>query len=189
MEEAGILSYRVVFFEFDEEGTFIGPEGYPSLALVTVGSHDLATLHGWWEGRDIDLKARHGLYPSDDEERHQREQREKERVALIDALVAAGLRRPEDLKATGLFCPELADAVHTFLARTRSGLAMVQLDDLTDETDQVNLPATTDEHPNWRRKQSLGLEELAADARVRTLADILNEARPSAWNRKSPNVC
>ena len=161
-------------------GAFIGPEAYPPLALATIGSHDLATLHGWWEERDIDLKARHGLYPSEDEERHQREQRAKERVALLDALAAAGLRRPEGLDATGPFCPELADAVHAFLARTRSGLAMVQLDDLTDETDQVNLPATTDEHPNWRRKQSLRLEELAADRRVRALADILNKARPPA---------
>jgi 4-alpha-glucanotransferase len=61
---------------------------------------------------------------------------------------------------------------------------MVQLDDLTDETDQVNLPATTDEHPNWRRKHSLSLEELAANRRVRALVDILKTVRPAASNRK-----
>ena len=188
MEAAGILSYRIVFFEFNEEGAFIGPEAYPALALATLGSHDLATLHGWWEERDIDLKAQHRLYPSQDEERHQREQRAKERVAFLEALEAAGLRRHEGMDATGPFRPELAEAVHDFLARTRSGLAMVQLDDLTDETDQVNLPATTDEHPNWRRKQSLSLEELAADRRVQALVDILKTVRPAVSNRKADNV-
>jgi 4-alpha-glucanotransferase len=188
MAAAGILSYRIVFFEFDEEGAFISPEAYPALALATIGSHDLATLHGWWEECDIDLKAQHRLYPSQDEELHQREQRAKERVAFLEALEAAGLRRHEGMDATGPFRPEIAEAVHEFLARTRSGLAMVQLDDLTAETDQVNLPATTDEHPNWRRKQSLSLEELAADRRVRALADILKEVRPAVWNRKAHNV-
>jgi 4-alpha-glucanotransferase len=188
MEAAGILSYRIVFFEFDEEGAFISPEAYPALALATSGSHDLATLHGWWEERDIDLKAQHRLYPSEEEEQHQREQRAKERVALLEALEAAGLRRHEGMDATGPFRPELAEAVHEFLARTRSGLVMVQLDDLTDESDQVNLPATTDEHPNWRRKQSLSWEELAADRRVRALADILKTVRPAVSNRKAHNV-
>ena len=78
--------------------------------------------------------------------------------------------------------------MHVFLARTRAGLAMVQLDDLTDERNQVNLPGTTDQHPNWRRKQSLGLEELAANPRVQALTHILNTARPSRSNRKSSNV-
>lgn len=57
---------------------------------------------------------------------------------------------------------------------------MAQLDDLTDEQDQVNLPATTDQYPNWRRKQSLSLEQLASDPRVQTLAGILNKARPTS---------
>ncbi len=187
MEAAGVLSYRVLFFEFDADGAFVQPQDYPPLALATPGSHDLATLRGWWEARDIELKSRHGLYPSADEERGQHKQRAKERVALLQALGAAGLGLP-DLDATGPFRPDLADAVHAFLARTRAGLAMVQLDDLTDERDQVNLPGTTDQHPNWRRKQSIGLEELSANPRVQALAHILNSARPSRSSRKSSDV-
>jgi 4-alpha-glucanotransferase len=187
MEVAGILSYRVLFFEFDADGAFVQPHGYPPLALATPGSHDLATLRGWWEAHDIKLKSRHGLYPSADEEQRQHEQRAKERVALLHALEAAGLGLP-DLDATGPFRSDLGDAVHAFLARTRAGLAMVQLDDLTDERDQVNLPGTTNQHPNWRRKQSLSLEELPTNPRVWALAHILNSARPPLSSRKSPNV-
>ena len=59
---------------------------------------------------------------------------------------------------------------------------------VTDERDQVNLPGTTDQHPNWRRKQSLSLEELSTNLRVRALAHILNSARPPRSSRKSPDV-
>ena len=70
------------------------------------------------------------------------------------------------------------EAVHRFLAQTRSAIAMVQIDELTDEPHQVNLPATTDQHPNWRRKQSLSLEELNGNPRVVALARIFRDARP-----------
>jgi 4-alpha-glucanotransferase len=59
---------------------------------------------------------------------------------------------------------------------------------VTEERDQVNLPGTTNQHPNWRRKQSLSLEEFSTNPRVRALAHILNSARPPLSSRKSPNV-
>jgi 4-alpha-glucanotransferase len=179
MSEAGILSYRVVFFECRGDGSFLGPEEYPALALSTIGSHDLATLRGWWEERDINLKEEKGLYPSEGEIRKQRHQRARERTHLTDALRKAGIDLPKDFDANSPYSAALADAVHEFLARTKSGLAVAQLDDLTDERDQVNLPATTDQYPNWRRKQSLLLEQLATDPRVQALAKILSKARPN----------
>ena len=64
MAEANILSYRVLFFEQEPEtGAFLPPSAYPALALAVVGSHDLPTLRGWWEGRDLDLKEQLGLFP------------------------------------------------------------------------------------------------------------------------------
>ena len=59
---------------------------------------------------------------------------------------------------------------------------------VTEERDQVNLPGTTNQHPNWRHKQSLSLEELLTNPRVRSLAHILNSARPPLSSRKSPDV-
>jgi 4-alpha-glucanotransferase/(1->4)-alpha-D-glucan 1-alpha-D-glucosylmutase len=37
----------------------------------------------------------------------------------------------------------------------------VNQEDLTGETEQQNLPATTWEHPNWRRKMRFAVEEFA----------------------------
>lgn len=177
MEAAGILSYRVVFFEQTEEGAFVAPDAYPPLALAVLGSHDLATLRGWWEARDIDLKASHGLYPDPDEEARQRAQREGERAALLHALQNSELLEQGEVGTEAPFGPHLAEAAHAFLARTRSGLAVAQIEDLLGEANQVNLPGTIHEHPNWRRKYSVPIEEIASDVRVRSVMEILGRTR------------
>ena len=71
----------------------------------------------------------------------------------------------------------LSRAAHAFLARTPSLLAMAQLDDLVGEADPVNVPATSDEHPNWRRRLSVTLEELSTHPSFRQGVAILREIR------------
>jgi 4-alpha-glucanotransferase len=72
---------------------------------------------------------------------------------------------------------QFAAAVHTYLARTHSLIALIQLDDITAETDQVNVPATSDERPNWRRRLSLSLEELASHSHFNELAHDFRRER------------
>jgi 4-alpha-glucanotransferase len=167
MAEANILSYRVLFFEQDvETGEFEPPQAYPVLALAVVGSHDLPTLRGWWEGRDLDIKERLGLFPGADEAKRQRETRERDKRQLVTALRREGLLVGDgepDIQA-------LARAAHFYLARTPCALAMTQIDDLTDEVDPVNVPATESEHPNWRRRLSMTLDELARRPRFEDIA-------------------
>ncbi|WP_235031650.1 malto-oligosyltrehalose trehalohydrolase [Geminicoccus flavidas] len=173
MAEANVLSYRVLFFEQDgQTGAFLPPDAYPSLALAVVGSHDLPTLRGWWESRDIGLKERLGLYPDPEEAGRQRAARQRDQAQLLQAL-----RREKLLDEEEPDIPTLARAAHAFLARSPSMLAMAQIDDLTDEADQVNVPATSDEHPNWRRRLSMTLEELAERPRFIEIADIFHTER------------
>jgi 4-alpha-glucanotransferase len=68
-------------------------------------------------------------------------------------------------------------AIHAFLGRSTSALVMAQLDDLTDEIEQVNVPATSDQRPNWRRRLSLPLHELADSPRLADIATILAAER------------
>ena len=173
MAAANILSYRVLFFEQDDEGGFLPPDDYPRLALAVSGSHDLPTLRGWWERRDLDLKEHLGLYPSSDEATSQRERRERDRSNLLRALRQQRLLSHEEEPDAGA----LARAVHTWLARTKSVLAMAQIDDLTDEIEPVNVPTTSLEHPNWRRRISLTLREMADSPRFNDIADIFNTER------------
>jgi len=176
MAEANILSYRVLYFEQDPRtGAFYPPDRYPSQALAVVGSHDLPTLRGWWQGRDLDLKEQLGLFPQPGEASRQRQARERDRLQLLQAL-----RRERLVSDSGEpDIPTLARAAHAFLARTPCALAMAQIDDLTDEADPVNIPATSDEHPNWRRRLSMTLEELAARPRFNDIAEIFRTERGS----------
>jgi malto-oligosyltrehalose trehalohydrolase/4-alpha-glucanotransferase len=174
MAEANILSYRVLFFEQDSmTDAFLPPGAYPAGALAIVGSHDLPTLRGWWEGRDLDLKEQLGLFPEPGEAARQSQARERDRMQLLRALRREGLLPPD----RDPNIPTLSRAAHTFLARTPSVLAMAQIDDLTDEADPVNIPATSREHPNWRRRLSMTLEELAARPRFNDIAEIFRVER------------
>ena len=164
----------MLYFEQDRQtGAFHPPDQYPAQALAVVGSHDLPTLRGWWEARDLDLKEQLGLFPQPGEAARQRQDRERDRHRLLKALhrerLLANDGEPD--------IPTLARAVHAFLARTPCGLAMAQIDDLSDEADPVNIPATSDEHPNWRRRLSMTLEELAARPRFNDIAAIFRAER------------
>ena len=75
----------------------------------------------------------------------------------------------------------LAGAVHAFIARTPSMLAMAQVDDLAGETVATNLPGTDRERPNWRHRLALGVEALLASGRARAIIDGL------AIERRAPN--
>jgi len=52
--------------------------------------------------------------------------------------------------------------VHVYLARTSAALAAIQIEDLLGMTEPVNVPGTEREYPNWQRKLTMNLEELAA---------------------------
>jgi (1->4)-alpha-D-glucan 1-alpha-D-glucosylmutase len=45
--------------------------------------------------------------------------------------------------------------------------------------EQANLPGTTTEHPNWRRKLPVAIEQMADDARLHTLAARIAAERGS----------
>ncbi|HVL58646.1 MAG TPA: 4-alpha-glucanotransferase, partial [Burkholderiaceae bacterium] len=171
MQRANILSYRVLFFENDG-GRFFAPDDYPPLALAVAGSHDLPTLRAWWLGSDIDLRERLGLFPNPDAVAEARAQRDRERERLLDALRAQGLLRNDSPSLE-----QFVDAAHAYLAATRSFLAVPQLDDVTGETEPVNVPATSTEHPNWRRRLSVTVDALATDPRLQTAAAIFGAQR------------
>lgn len=163
MAEAAILAYKVMYFERHYEGRYNPSFWYPELALVTVTTHDLPTLRGFWEGRDIDWRDRLGQYPTPEARQQALDARTNDRWKLLDALRNEGLLPPE-LAGGGClppFSPALALAVYRWLARTPCRIRMLQMEDALDEAEQPNLPGTIDTHPNWRRRLGLSLEAMA----------------------------
>ena len=62
----------------------------------------------------------------------------------------------------------LADA-HAFVAKTPCSLMLVQADDLSEETEALNVPGTDTERPNWRRRLSVAVEEIPDLAAARAV--------------------
>jgi 4-alpha-glucanotransferase len=181
MASLGIFSYKILYFEQDSKsGTFIPPEDYPPLSLATVGSHDLATLRGWWQGHDIELRESKHLYSNPAEGPRQREIREKEKLRLLEALKRDG-HEPGD----GSDFEQLACAVHTFLGGSKAAIAMLQLENLIGEVAQVNLPGTIDQYPNWRRRLGIKIESLENDPRVNAIIQSMAGGRKETGNLHS----
>jgi 4-alpha-glucanotransferase len=55
---------------------------------------------------------------------------------------------------------------------------MVQIDDITREETPVNVPTTSTQHPNWRRRLSMSLEQLERDPGFLSLVQLLSRLRP-----------
>ena len=178
-----LLSYRVLLFERNEQGEFNPPSAYPEAALATASTHDLPTLAGWWEGHDIALRAAHGHLGANANLESAMAERIRDRGQLLAALVREGLLpegTPLDPNAVPTLTLVLAAALQAYLARTPCALFVVQPEDVFGAIEQANLPGTTTEHPNWRRKLPVSLDDMATDGRLHALAARIATERSRA---------
>lgn len=139
-----VWSYRVMMFEREHDGAFLRPDQYPENSLATFGTHDLPTYQGWLQSDDLRLKKTIGIDPGETEDA-----RQSARAALAQALQEANGGMPD------------VYAMLKFLARANSRLLAVSIEDLACVTEQINLPGTTAEYPNWRRRLQITLEDWA----------------------------
>ncbi|HYF41438.1 MAG TPA: malto-oligosyltrehalose synthase [Ramlibacter sp.] len=190
MRERNLLSYKPLLFERKEDGSFRPPAEWQPQALAVVSTHDLPTLRGFWLGEDLELLGRLSLYPDEGSREQQVIQRAQDRARLLLALQHESLLPPEvSPQATSLSdaTPSFVEAVYAFLARTPCWLVGVQLEDVTGQLLQVNVPGTTeDQFPNWRRKLAVPVEGLASDERFAAVAAVLRSARSGPAPEAAP---
>ncbi|NJD32273.1 MAG: 4-alpha-glucanotransferase [Gammaproteobacteria bacterium] len=177
MGERHLYSYRVLLFEKHPDGRFRRPEEYPRRAIATVTTHDLPTLGGYWSGNDVDLRQRLARYPSDEVRLQVLEERIRDRDALLAALRSTGLMPSGCDGSPASYSEALALAIHVYLARSAAALVVVQIEDLVGMLDPVNVPGTSEEHANWQRKMSCGLEDVFASDHVAGLREAVAAAR------------
>jgi 4-alpha-glucanotransferase len=155
----GIWSYQVMMFERSSDGNFQPPESYRQNALVTFNTHDLPTFIGWMTNHDLREKRRLGLDPGETDD-----ERKNAQAALCHALGTGG--------------PDRCDfpAAAAYLAATPARLLAVSAEDIFAVKDQPNIPGTTDQHPNWRRRLPVGLEEWKNTEALPRVAGIMAAA-------------
>ncbi len=167
LDKAGIYGMAVMPFSRDEDGAFLPAKAYPAGAVAMSGTHDIATIAGWWTGRDLEWNA--------DLERggESVEQRAAARAALWDAIGGDEPQPADDAPDA------VIDKALVFLARTPCPLVIIPMEDLIGEREQPNLPGTIDEHPNWRRRLPEPIDVLLRRAEVARRIASLNQERPS----------
>ena len=122
----GIWSYQVMIFERDEQGRFRDVDHYARNALVTINTHDLRPMQVGAHIAISGLSDRLGVDPgeSDDARSHA--------LSMLSDVLHHQAIRSHDVYA-----------VVAFLARTKSRLLAISLEDLLGVIDQPNIPGTT----------------------------------------------
>jgi len=147
MAKWGVWTYRVMLFEREgDDAHFKPPEAYPDAALATFNTHDLPSFRGWLESHDLRTKRGLGLDPGETDDGRRWAQQK-----LRELLVQRGQG----------YAPDDLASVAACLGASPSRLVAIALDDIVGAVEQPNIPGTMDEHPNWRRKLPVALEDLA----------------------------
>ncbi|MTI13928.1 4-alpha-glucanotransferase [Sansalvadorimonas verongulae] len=161
---AHCYSTKVLMFSNMGE-QFKSPEDYKKRALTCISNHDIPTLKAWWQCDDLDLRQQLGIYDSG-KTLTEKKARHKEKIALLKTLGDIdewpwGVD-PNDITTLG-YSRDLMEKIHYYLAKTASRIVTVQLEDLLEMTTPVNVPGTSDEYPNWKRKLSRTLSDIFED--------------------------
>ena len=99
------------------------------------------------------------------------------RELLLTALKDQGLNPAAPATPVGPFTAELAQALHLYLARSSTALVALQIEDLLGMAEPVNVPGTFLEYPNWQRKLTVDIEDIAAREDITAYLAEIDRAR------------
>ncbi|WP_215398399.1 4-alpha-glucanotransferase [Rheinheimera oceanensis] len=161
-----VLSYRVFMLEQKPGSYDHAAQTYPELALATVTTHDMPTLVGYWQQHDLELRHELDLFPNAQvadslyQLRTDEKQLMSQRLQLQDG----------DYK-------QLIRASHLFTAQQPARLFAFQLEDLLLMATPVNIPGTSNEYPNWRRRLTDNIDVILQRPDVLQLIADIRAAR------------
>lgn len=173
LHASGLLGCALFLFERYGDGGFKQPVDYPDCCLASVSNHDFPTLLGFLDAADLRWREALGIGAEPDLLARDREARETDRYR-IRAMLHHGGWLDDETAAEDV----LSVALHRFLAESRSQLLAVQVEDLLGQIAQMNVPGTTTEQPNWRRKLRTDLDEMFVGELAQSILGAVRSARP-----------
>lgn len=179
LKHAGILSYKIFYFEFDEQGRSRALNHYPYQAMTTLSTHDLPTIYGYWQGYDFELGKKFGVYPDAKILTILQSQRVQAKEKILQRLKQYGVPFEADIT------PQLNSTVNTqfihqlqrYVAHVNSGLFGFQPEDWLAMSEPVNIPGTSTLYANWRRRLAKNITDIFADNEINTLLNEVNKIR------------
>ncbi|WP_289028512.1 4-alpha-glucanotransferase [uncultured Paraglaciecola sp.] len=179
LAENGVYSYRVFFFEQAKDGGFYSPAHYPEQSMATLTTHDMPTLKGYWNCYDLELGKELSLYPNSRVLNELYNSRHRNKQAILDTLHGHNSVTEEvgyDVNSVGM-SRALNFGMQLHMAAGSSELLSLQLEDWLEMDKPVNIPGTSDEYPNWRRKLTQDLQCIYSDEALNKLALDLTKIR------------
>jgi len=173
---ANIFTNKMFYFEKVHEHDFRPPAEYFPRSLAMLTNHDVPTIASWWVGSDLQLRQSLELFEEgvsfDDVVNH----REFEKRKLLEWLQSLGLIEGQDFDnlLTGKMSRDLVSSILHGVSQCASQLFVVQLEDLELLEEPVNVPGTSDQYPNWRRKLGVPLESIFDDQLVLNLLKTID---------------
>jgi 4-alpha-glucanotransferase len=166
MAQYQVLSYRVFMLEQKAGSYDHAALTYPELALATVSTHDMPTMVGYWQEYDLALRHQLDLFPNPQVAQSLYQLRTDEKQLMRDKL------QLEDGNYS-----QLIRASHLFTASQPAKLFAFQLEDLLQMSTPVNIPGTSTEYPNWRRKLIHNIEDILQRPDVQQMISEIRTAR------------
>ncbi|WP_159567444.1 4-alpha-glucanotransferase [Budvicia diplopodorum] len=181
LQQSGVFSYKVLYFEQTPEGQFRNPADYPAQAMATISTHDLPTLHSYWQAGDLDLGERLGIYPDPEILAELNADRQRSKREILTTLFDNGFidENPQEQRADVPMTPALSNHIHRFIASTGSLLIGLQPEDWLGMDSPVNVPGTTVQYPNWRRKITVDLNSIFDNIEIVRLLKAVQSTRDS----------
>lgn len=181
MRGANALSFGIFHLKRNWDG-LIAPNEYEHNCLISSGTHDLPTYAAFWKGLDLELAKKMKTISLDQYKSHI-VNRDTERTQFIRAFAAQGLPMDDEGQTEQILAGKILPKwfipnTYAYLARTAAMLLLVRIEDIVEQLEQVNLPGTYMEYPNWRYKLPVLLEGLSTDERMIKICDIINKERP-----------
>jgi len=131
----------------------------PKKCVASLNTHDMPPFKAFIEGSDIEDRVDLGFL----DKKFVREEK-RVRAKVRDFI---GRMRMNSPKAGRGSSPRLT-AVLRFLADSMANIVLINLEDLWEEVLPQNVPATSKERPNWRRRVRPGVEK------IRRIGDVVD---------------
>jgi len=172
----------------DDRGNWLGIADYQEKALLSASAPFLATMRGYWRGKDIAIKTDERIFKDSAEKENAIIARASDRAHLLIALHHEGLL-PAGYDMDPATVPdidqELFRALQIFLARTPARVLLVYMNDLLGMEEQAVSPELAGQ-AFWETRYPVYLEKIQDEPKILSLFhDLCRERgigviRPSA---------
>lgn len=179
LKNAGILSYKIFYFEFDGQGQSRDLQQYTYQAMTTLSTHDLPTINGYWRGYDFELGEKFGVYPNPQVLEILKADRVRAKAKILERLKQAkvDVETGIDESLSSQVTTEFSHDLQRYVANVSSSLFGFQPEDWLNMSEPVNIPGTSTEYANWRRKLSQNIDVIFADSQIQRLLKDVNQIR------------